>query len=141
MLKLHLIIYIVSLGILIFIYSLMYKGVQPGDRTPDITANVTQNAISSGLTAVSIVLPITVFILGYMMKEKIARRDILFSACIFFFVSIFAALWNLFRLPSLVTTLNIANDFKTAVFQVVQFYSFVFGLIYLLVGAWKIIKR
>lgn len=137
----HWIGYLVCLGILIFLYWILYKDIQPGNSTPDIIAGVIQNTISASLTAVSIALPLTVGILGYAVKEKIESINLLFCASVFFLISTFIALWNLFRLPGLVTTMNIANDFKTAVFQIVQLYSLLFGFIYLLAGAWKIVKK
>jgi hypothetical protein len=137
----HWIGYLVGLGILIFLYWILYRGVEPGNSTPDIIAAVIQNTISASLTAVSIALPLTVGILGYAVKEKIESINLLFCASVFFLISTCIALWNLFRLPGLVTTLNIANDFKTAVFQIVQLYSLLYGFVYLLAGAWKIVKK
>jgi len=103
-------------------------------------SNVIQNTIIAGLTGVSITLPLTVGILGYAVKEKIDCIDFLFCACVFFLVSTGASLWNLFRLPGLVTTVNLASDYKTAVFQIIQLYSLLYGFLYLIVGAWRIIK-
>ena len=137
----HWISYSVGLVILIFLYWILYQDIQLSNSTPDIIAGVIQNTISASLTAVSIALPLTVGILGYAVKEKIVSINLLFCASVFFLISTFVALWNLFRLPGLVTTLNIANDFKTAVFQIVQLYSLLFGFVYLLAGAWKIVKK
>lgn len=137
----HWIGYLVGLVILIFLYWILYCDIQPGNSTPDIIAGVIQNTISASLTAVSIALPLTVGILGYAVKEKIESINFLFCASEFFLISTCIALWNLFRLPGLVTTLNIANDFKTAVFQIIQLYSLLYGFVYLLVGAWKIVEK
>jgi len=137
----HWIGYLVGLGILIFFYWILYRGIEPGNSTPDIIAAVIQNTISASLTAVSIALPLTVGILGYAVKEKIESINLLFCASVFFLISTCIALWNLFRLPGLMTILNIANDFKTAVFQIIQLYSLLYGFVYLLAGAWKIVKK
>lgn len=137
----HGIFYLSALSIILFLYWLIYRGVTPGDSTPDTLSNIIQNTISTGLTAVSIALPLTVGILGYAMKEKIDCLDILFSASAFFLVSTCAALWNLFRLPGLVTTVNMVSDYKTAVFQIIQLYSLLYGFFYLSIGAWKIVKN
>jgi hypothetical protein len=61
----HWIGYLVGLGILIFLYWILYRDINPGNSTPDIIAGVIQNTISASLTAVSIALPLTVGILGY----------------------------------------------------------------------------
>ena len=137
----HGILYLSILGIILFLYWWIYRGVSPGNSTPDALSNVIQNTISTGLTAVSIALPLTVGILGYAMKEKIDCLDFLFSASVFFLVSTCAALWNLFRLPGLVTTVNIVSDYRTAVFQIIQLYSLLYGFLYLSIGAWKIVKN
>lgn len=137
----HWIVYLLGLGILLILYWLIYKDIKPGNSTPEIIAVVIQNTISSSLTAVSIALPITVGILSYAVKEKMDCINLLFCATVFFVISTCIALWNLFRLPGLVTTLNIANDFKTAVFQIAQLYSLLYGFVYLLAGAWKIVKK
>ena len=88
-----------------------------------------------------IALPLTVGILGYAMKEKIDCLDFLFCASVFFLISTCAALWNLFRLPGLVTTVNMVSDYRTAVFQIIQLYSLLYGFLYLIIGAWKIVKN
>ena len=137
--KRHGFFYILVIGIILLLYwCCIYRGISPGNRTPDILSGIVQNTIIAGLTAVSIVLPLTVGILGYAVKENINCISLLFWACIFFLVSACASLWNLFRLPGLVTNINIANDFKTAVFQIIQLYSLLYGFIYLIIGAWKI---
>ncbi len=137
----HGISYLSALSIILFLYWLIYRGVTPGDSTPGTLSNIIQNTISTGLTAVSISLPLTVGILGYAMKEKIDCLDYLFSASVFFLVSTCAALWNLFRLPGLVTTINMVSDYKTAVFQIIQLYSLLYGFLYLSIGAWRIVKN
>lgn len=138
--KKHGISYLSILGVILFLYWCIYRGVSPGSSTPDTLSNVIQNTITAGLTAVSIALPLTVGILGYAVKEKINCIDFLFCACVFFLVSTGASLWNLFRLPGLVTTVNMTSDYKTAVFQIIQLYSLLYGFLYLIVGAWKIVK-
>jgi len=136
----HLIIYLILLSALIGCYYFIYRDVNPGCSTPDIIASVIQNAISAGLLAVSIALPITAGLMGYSMKNKKSIIYILFSACLFFFISLLAALWNFFRLPGLVTRLNIANDFQTAVFQIIQLFSLISGFFCLIIGAYRILK-
>ena len=137
----HGILFLLILGIILLLYWCIYRGVPPGSETPEALSNVIQNTISAGLTAVSIALPLTIGILGYAMKEKIDCLDFLFSASVFFLVSTCAALWNLFRLPGLVTTVNIVSDYRTAVFQIIQLYSLLYGFLYLSIGAWKIVKN
>lgn len=136
----HGILFISILLLILGIYWYIYKDISTGEETPEIIANVTQGTISSGLTAVSIVLPLTVGILGYSVQQRNAATEFLFCACTIFVISLFAARWNLFRLPGLVTTLNIASDMKTAFFQVIQLYSLFYGFFYLVLGAWKIVK-
>ena len=131
---------LILLAILLVLYFIIYKNVEPGTKTPDLTANTTQNTISAGLTAVSIMLPLTVGILGYSIKQKNDAIEFLFCACIIFALSLLVAIWNLFRLPGLVNALNIANDIKTASYEVIQLYSLCYGFIYLVIGAWKIVK-
>lgn len=138
--KKHGISYIAILSAILFFYWWVYRGISESCGTPETLSNVIQNTITSGLTGVSIALPLTVGILGYAVKEKIECIDFLFCACVFFLVSTVGSLWNLFRLPGLVTTLNIANDYKTAVLQIIQLYSLLYGFLYLIVGAWKIVK-
>ena len=136
----HSIPYFLILVVIFLFYRRIYQGVQPGNNTPDTLANVIQNTISAGLIAVSIVLPLTVGILGYAVKEKIDCINLLFAACIFFGFSTCAALWNLFRLPGLVTTLNIANDFQTTFIQLIQLFSLFYGFLYLFIGALSIVQ-
>jgi hypothetical protein len=133
--------YFLILFIILISYWFVYDDIYLGDKTPDIIASVVQNSIIAGLTAVSIILPLTVGILGYAVKNEIDCTKVLFCACASFLISTCSALWNLFRLPGLVTTLNIANDYKTAVFQIIQFWSLLFGFACLLIGAWRIVKR
>jgi hypothetical protein len=137
----HAVIFVLILIAILVFYWLIYRGVQAGKDTPDIIASITQNTISAGLTAVSIVLPITVLILGYSIKEGKGAVEFLFFACIVFTISLSAALWNLFRLPGLVKVLDIASDMKTAFFEVIQLYSLLYGFIYLVIGAWKIMNN
>jgi len=137
----HGLFYLLMLAGVLLIYWLIFQGVDPGKETPDKIVNVIHQVIISGLTSVSIVLPLTVAVLGYAAKEQIDCLDFLFFACICFMISTTAGLWNLFRLPGLVTTVNVANDFWTAIFQVTQLYSVLYGFIYLLLGAWKIVKK
>lgn len=137
----HGLLYLLILAVLLVIYWLVYQGLEPGKETPDKIANVIHQVIISGLTTVSILLPLTVAALGYAFKEKIDCLSNLYFACICFLISIAAGLWNLFRLPGLVTKVNVANDFWTAIFQVIQLYSVLYGLIVLLRGAWKIVKK
>lgn len=136
----HSLLYLIIIALISFVYWLLYRGLSPGKSTPDNLANIIQNTISTGITAVSIALPMTVGILGYAMNKKIDCIDFLFFACIFLFISICAAFWNLFRLPGLVTTINIVSEYKTAFFRVIQLYSLLYGFVYLIIGAWKIIK-
>ena len=136
----HSVLFGLILGAILVVYRLIYRNVNPGTETSDIAASVTQNTITSGLTAVSIVLPLTVVILGYSINQKKDAIPLLFFACAVFTISLVAALWNLFRLPGLVRTLNVVNDMKTAFFSVIQLYSLLYGFIYLVFGAWKIVK-
>lgn len=106
----------------------------------EITATVTQNTIATGVSAVSIVLPLTVGILGFKMKEDRIRPEYLFCACIFLTISLFVALWNLFRLPGIVNVLNVANDTATGILQIIQLFSLFYGILYLILGAWRIVK-
>jgi len=136
----HFIIYVFLLSMIMFLYWLIYRDTNPEKETPDKIASVIQNAISTGLIAVSIVLPLTTGMMAFSVKEKIACIHFLFCACVFFFFSLIAALLNMFRLQGLVTRMNVANDFQTAVFQIIQLYSLLYGFLYLLIGAFTIIK-
>ena len=138
----HVIIFIVILaGILLFYNSIVWKGVEQKDGRVEITATVTQNTISTGVTAVSILLPLSVGILGFTMRQnKRKGAERLFCACIFFTGSLAVALYNLNRIPGIVNLYNIANDKPTGLLQIIQLSSLLWGVFYLVWGARVIMK-
>lgn len=137
----HFIIYVLIIAGIIFIYNqYIWKGVKPEEVKTEITATATQNTISTGVTAVSILLPLTVGLLGFIIIKSPKSGSVsLLCACLFFTVSLAIALWNLNRLPSIVNVYNLANDKKTVFLMMIQLFSLLWGVIYLTIGAFRII--
>lgn len=137
----HMIIFVVILSALLAVYYFgAWRSVSAERIKVEITATATQNTIATGVSAVSIVLPLTVGILGFTMKERKIEPELLFCACIFLTISLFVALFNLFRLPGLVNVLNVANDTPTGILQIIQLFSLFWAIVYLMLGAWRIVK-
>ena len=137
----HMILFVLVLSALLAVYYFgAWKGVSAERIKVELTANVTQNTISIGVSAVSIVLPLTIGILGFTMKESRMQPEHLFCACIFLTISLFVALLNLFRLPGIVNVLNVANDMPTGMLQIIQLFSLFYGVVYLVLGAWRIVR-
>ena len=129
------------LSVLLFYYFGAWRCVSAERLKVEITATITQNTIAMGVSAVSILLPLTVGILGFAIKEKSIEPELLLCACIFLAISLFVALLNLFRLPGLVNVLNVANDTPTGILQIIQLFSLFYAVVYLVLVAWKIVKR
>ncbi len=107
----------------------------------EIAGAAMQETISSGLTAVSILLPLSVGIIGFSVaKQSIKGMNQLAWACFFFSLSLTFALFNLFRLPTMLRVINVANDLPTLKLLIVQLYFLFVGLLYLLVGGIKIYR-
>lgn len=140
--KVHIIIFILISAIIFTIYNFrVWKGVEREEGKVEITAKVTQNTISTGVTAVSILLPLTVVILGFTIRQnKRKEAEHLICACIFFTISLAVALFNLNRFPGIVNLYNIANDKPTVLLQVIQLFSLFYGVVYLVWGAWGIMN-
>ncbi len=114
---------IIIFGILFIYNRYIWEGVEPEKVKTEITATATQNTISTGVTAVSILLPLTVGILGFIIKYSKSGAVLLLCACLFFTVSLTSALWNLNWLPSIVNVYNLANDKRTVFLMVIQLFS------------------
>jgi len=133
--------YAVFLGLLLSFYNfVVWKGVEPQRCKVEITATATQNTISTGVTAVSILLPITIGIIGFILKDIKKEVNLLFFACVCFTVSLLAGLYNLFRIPGMVNVYNLANDKPTGLLEIIQLFSLFWGAFCLILGACKIIK-
>ncbi len=139
--KWHMIVYVVlMIGMLASFNFVIYKGVEPERGKVEITATAVKDTISAGMTAVSILLPMTIGILGYTLRQNKRGINLFFSACVFFTISLTGAIWNLFRIPGMVNVYNLANDKPTAFYEAIQLFSLFWGVIYLVFGARRIIK-
>lgn len=132
---------LILLFIVLFLIFVVWNDIKPDNKKVDITAITTQNTISTGVTAVSILLPLTVGILGFSLGQRKDGKEQIFCASIFFTCSLAIALWNLFRLPGIVNLYNIANDIATGIFEIIQLFCLFWGVIYLVWGSWKMIKE
>lgn len=137
----HLVPFLAILGVILLFYcKVAWKDIKPEEAKVEITANTIQNTISTGITAVSILLPLTVGILGFAKIQNNIVVGQLFWACIFFTLSLFLALYNLNRFPGMVNVYNLANDKPTGLLQIIQLFSLFYGVIYLVWGAWRILR-
>jgi hypothetical protein len=93
----------------------------------------------AGVTALSILLPVAIGIIGYLLQPPGGADQAaichLASAAFFLVISLAAALWNLFRLPSVATVMNAAEDGRTAVFQIIQLATLFAGVVRMFLGA------
>jgi predicted permease len=133
---------LILVGILSCYILTVWEGVEPQREKVPITATTIQNTISTGITAVSILLPLTVGILGFTAhKQKGKQAERLFQASVFFIISLLVALFNLYRLPGLVNIYNLANDKATGLLQIIQLFSLFYGVLYMVLGARGILKE
>jgi len=131
----------VMIGILLLYKGSIWEGVESDSTINANTATATQNTISTGVTAVSILLPLTVGLLGFIIKEPKKGTVPLLCACLFFTLSLITAIWNLNRIPSIVNVFNLANDIHTLALMMIQLFSLLWGVFYLTFGAFRIISN
>src|SRR5688572_28611931 len=70
----------------------------------ELSVSTMNNAVSGGLVAVSILLPISLAVALELLEEESAKGALVQMkfAVLYFTTSLTAAAWNLFRLPTLV---------------------------------------
>ena len=139
----HIAIEIIVVVFIIVFYKIMWSHVParrwPSQEKRELTIIALNNAISGGLIAVSILLPISL-VIGVTMFEKQVGPDILWQikfASVYFLISIVAATWNLFRLPTMMRNEDdIAYDIRTVYTEILQLLFMLLGVERLTFAIW-----
>jgi hypothetical protein len=124
-------------GIVCFYHLVIWRDIVPGPPSESAAENI-REAIAVGVTAVSILLPVAIGIIGFLLQtpggDNQAPLRHLTSTAFFLVISLAAALWNLFRLPSVALVMNVAQDEWTAVFQIIQLFALFAGALRMFLG-------
>jgi len=137
---------------IVAIYFLAWYGEQPRDLTSvnerSLTLTSINNAISTAITAVSILLPLLFAIVVLRGKDQISNREreiiknYSIKPSIYFLLSLVLGAYNLFRLPTMVNLQkNLAYDKGTVFFLLFQLVFFCLGAIFFLILGYKLSKE
>jgi hypothetical protein len=106
-----------------------------------LSVSAVNNGINGGLIAVSILLPISLAIAIFAVDKGMGGGSILHvkMASLYFLLSLVAATWNLFRLPTLVQkNIDIAYDHNTVYVEMAQLLFMLLGAERLVAAIWHI---
>jgi hypothetical protein len=138
----------VVLGVLIGIvvgwyHVIVWSGIVPGAPSESAAENI-REVIATGVNAVSILLPVTIGIIGYLLERPGTRSRVaighLASAALFLIVSLGCALWNLFRLPAMALVHNLAADEPTGLLQIIQLTTLFAAVLRMFLGAMAAVR-